>query len=104
MERSMFYITAEDMEEAKKLAKILVEERLAACVNVVPKIVSFFYWDGETQSEEETLIIGKTRTVLVDKLVETVKQHHSYDVPCIVTWKLDKGNPEFLNWINEETS
>ncbi len=102
MSRSMFYITAEHMEDAEKLAKQLVEDRLVACVNVVPRIKSYFYWEGEAQSEEEVLLLGKTKTEAVDRLVERVKQLHPYEVPCVVSWELSQGNPEFLNWIDGE--
>ncbi|RQD73388.1 MAG: divalent-cation tolerance protein CutA [Candidatus Syntrophonatronum acetioxidans] len=103
MSRSMFYITAGDAKEGEKIAKILIEKRLAACVNVFPSIKSFFYWEGEAQSEEEVLLVGKTRTLLLDKLEATVKENHSYDMPCIVTWKLEGGSQEFLEWIDQET-
>ena len=103
MSSSVFYITAEKMEHAEELAGVLVREKLAACVNVVPRIKSFFYWEGEVQSEEEVLLTGKTKTSLVDELVQAVKEHHPYDVPCVITWKIDGGNPEFLRWIGEET-
>ena len=102
MSRSMFYITAESMEEAESLAKQLVEDRLVACVNVIPKIKSYFYWEGKAQSEEEVLLFGKTRSDVVEKLIEKVKMIHSYDVPCIVTWKMGEGNPDFLDWIDNE--
>ncbi|OWZ83335.1 divalent-cation tolerance protein CutA [Natranaerobius trueperi] len=98
----MFYITCDSMEEAEKLAKQLVEERLVACINVVPKIKSFFYWEGKAQSEEELLLLGKTRTDVVDQLVERVKYLHSYDVPCVVSWEITEGNEEFLHWIDSE--
>lgn len=104
MSQSMFYITAENTEEAKSLSKRLVEEKLVACINVLPYMNSFFYWKGKAQSEEEVLMIGKTRTDLVEKLVERVKQLHSYEVPCVVSWEIKQGNPDFLNWINEETT
>lgn len=104
MSQSMFYITADTMKEAEIISKQLVEERLVACINVFPQIKSFFYWEDKAQSEEETLLVGKTRTHLVDKLISRVKELHSYEVPCIVTWEINKGNPEFLSWIDEETS
>ena len=102
MSRSMFYITAGSKEEAEKVAANLVKKRLVACANVLPGIQSFFYWEGEVQSEEEFLIIGKTRTDAVDDLVARVKEIHSYDVPCVITWELKNGNPEFLQWIDDE--
>lgn len=104
MSRSMFYITAESMEDAEQLAKQLVEDRLVACVNVIPKIKSFFYWEGEAQSEEEVLLFGKTKTETVSKLVERVKELHPYDVPCVVTWEMKDGNPDFLKWIDDEVN
>ncbi len=103
MSRSFFYITAGSMEEAEKLAAVLVEERLAACANIFPKIKSFFYWQGEAQSEEEVLLVGKTKSSLVDELVEAVKKHHSYELPCVITWEIGGGNPPFLEWIDAET-
>lgn len=103
MSQSMFYITAGGMEEGEKLAAMLVEKRLAACVNIIPRIKSFFYWEGKAQSEEEVLLVGKTRTALIEKVVAAVKEHHSYDLPCVVNWNLDGGNPAFLEWIDQET-
>ncbi len=103
MSQSMFYITAGGMEEAEKLAEKLVEGRLAACVNIIPRIKSVFYWEGKAQMEEEVLLVGKTRTALVEKVVATVQANHSYALPCVVSWNLDGGNPSFLDWINAET-
>ncbi len=103
MSQSMFYITAGGMEEAEKLAKMLVEARLAACINIIPRMKSFFYWEGKAQNEEEVLMVGKTRTALLEKVVEQVRENHSYDLPCVVSWNLDGGNPAFLDWIYEET-
>lgn len=103
MSQSMFYITAGSLEEAEKLAKMLVEARLAACINIIPHMKSFFYWEGEAQKDEEVLMVGKTRSVLLEKVVEKVRENHSYDLPCVVSWNLDGGNPAFLDWINEET-
>lgn len=102
MSRSMFYITAGSREEAETLASKLVEERLVACANVLPGIKSFFFWEGAAQSEEEVLIVGKTRTDAVKALVSRVQALHSYDVPCVITWELKDGNPEFLQWIDGE--
>ncbi len=102
--KSMFYITTGNMEEAEKLARLMVERRLAACVNVVPGMRSFFYWEGEVQQEEEVLLLGKTREELVEELVRLVKENHSYHLPCTVTWNMDGGNQAFLDWIEIETS
>lgn len=102
MKISMFYITVGSKEEAERLAKAIIEKRLAACVNLLPAIQSFFFWENEAQSEEETLLLGKTSTSLVEDLVAFVKEEHSYDLPCIVTWPVGDGYPPFLQWVNRE--
>lgn len=101
---SMFYITAGGEEEAEKLARNLVENRLAACANIIPAIKSVFFWEGQAQVEEEVIVFGKTRTELVEDLVKGVKDIHSYEVPCIITWEIAEGNQEFLDWVWEETN
>ncbi len=103
MQNSIFYITAPSMEVSEKIAKHLVEKKLAACVNVVPKLKSFFYWEGEVQSEEEVLVLGKTKSSLIQELEEGVKEVHPYEVPCIISWEIDAGDKPFMEWIAEET-
>ncbi len=101
--KTVFYITAGSGEEAEKLAQVLVEKKLAACVNVIPKIRSYFFWEGQVQSEEEVLLLGKTREDLVETLVEEVKNQHSYEVPCTICWNIDGGNGDFIDWIEQAT-
>ncbi len=103
MGRSFFYITAGDEKEAERVARSLVEKNLVACANVIPQVKSFFRWEGEVQSEKECLVVGKTRTSLIEELVQEVKNVHSYDVPCVLSWPIEKGNPDFLRWIDSET-
>lgn len=103
MSRSVFYITAGNMEEAENLAKQMVEKKLVACVNIIPRIKSVFYWEGEAQVEEEVLLTGKTRTALINELVEFVNEQHSYEVPCVISWTIENGQPQFLEWIDQET-
>ncbi len=96
---SVVYITTSKLDEAKRIARILVEERLAACVNVFP-ITSIYHWNG-LQEEKEIALIVKTMTKNVKKVENKVKELHSYDVPCIISFKID-GSKEFLKWIGEE--
>lgn len=103
MSYSLIYITAADAEEAKALGRALVESRLAACANVLPGIVPIFRWEGEVQEGSEAALIAKTRTDLVEQVIELVKERHSYDCPCVVALPIEKGNPAFLDWIAEET-
>ncbi len=103
MNYSLIYITAADADEAKALGRALVEARLAACANVLPGIVPIFRWEGEVQEGSEAALIAKTRTDLVERVIELVKERHSYDCPCVVALPIEAGNPAFLDWIAEET-
>lgn len=98
----LVYITAKDEEEANRIGKALVGEKLAACVNIHP-IRSIFRWQGEISQEDEVAILAKTRAELVDEVMSRVKELHSYEVPCIIVLPLEKGNPDFLEWISQST-
>ena len=99
----VLYITAGNQEEAGEIAKKLVEERLAACANIIPRIESVYWWKGKVRNEKETLILAKTREGLVDRAIERVKGIHSYDVPCVVALPIAGGNEDYLKWVEEET-
>lgn len=96
-------ITASSKDEAQKIAKTLVEERIVACANIVPEIRSFFFWEGKTQDEGETLLICKSRLPLMDGIVQRVKSLHSYTVPEIIALPVVAGSGDYLKWINETT-
>ncbi len=96
------YITTKDEDEARKIGRTLVDEKLAACVNILP-IKSIYRWEGEIQEEGEAAMLVKTKAELADKVIERVKELHSYEVPCIVSFSIDKGNPDYLKWIEEST-
>lgn len=97
------YVTAPDADAARRIGRVLVEERLAACANVLGGITSIFRWEGRVQEEGEAALIAKTRADLVPALTERVKALHSYSCPCVVSWPLTAGNPDFLAWIAAET-
>ena len=96
------YITAGDEEEAGKIGRALVEEKLAACVNILP-IRSVYRWEENIEEEGEVVMFVKTRDELADKVIGRVKELHSFDVPCIVTFAIEKGNADYLRWIEEST-
>ena len=102
MQYLAIYVTTKDEEEAKKIGKTLIEEKLAACINIHP-IKSIYRWQGEIQEEEEAAMFIKTRAELADKVIQSVKELHSYEVPCIVCFPIEKGYPDFLKWIEEST-
>lgn len=103
LEQMIVYMTAESHEEAERIGRILVEERLAACVNIFQPMTSIFRWQGEVQSEAEVAFIAKTSSEAFAKLRERVKDLHSYDTPCIVALPIWDGNYDFLTWINDQT-
>lgn len=95
---SIIYITAGDLEEARKIGKNLIEERLAACVNIFP-ITSIFRWKDAIDEANEFGMIVKTKTSRVKEIEEKVKELHSYEVPCVVTFDIVSGSAEYLEWI-----
>lgn len=96
------YVTAASEEEARRIGRALVEEKLAACANILP-VQSIYRWQGKIVEESEAAMFLKTRSGLVDKVIERIKALHSYEVPCIVSFPIEKGNPEYLKWIGEAT-
>jgi periplasmic divalent cation tolerance protein len=103
MSAVLVYITCQDRDEATRIARALVEERLAACANVHGAIDSFYWWEGKVQSGAEVALIAKTRAELTDALTARVKKLHSYSVPCVVALDIEGGNRDFLDWIERET-
>ena len=98
------YMTASTPEEARAIGRRLVEERLAACVNLLPGMESIYRWQGGIETAQETVLIAKTRAVLVDQLSARVRELHSYDCPCVVALPIAAGNPAYLRWIGDETT
>ncbi|MCB2107106.1 MAG: divalent-cation tolerance protein CutA [Rhodobacteraceae bacterium] len=100
----MVYTTAGSDEEAETIAAALVEEKLAACVNILGPIVSIYRWHGEVEQAREIVLLAKTRSALFEKICEKVKSLHSYDTPCIVAYPVAAGFAPYLDWIREETA
>jgi periplasmic divalent cation tolerance protein len=94
-------ITASSGDEAVKIATALVNEHLAACVNILPEVRSLFFWEGRTQDACEVLLICKGRLPLVEKLIIRVKALHSYTVPEIIAIPIVAGSREYLDWVRE---
>ena|SRR3989338_3247352 len=98
------YITCTNKTEANKIGRTLVESRLAACVNIIDGMNSIYWWEGKIEEGKETVLIAKTKKSLVKKLIKKVKSLHRYDCPCIVSWPIAAGNPDFLKWVEKETN
>jgi periplasmic divalent cation tolerance protein len=97
------YATAADLDEAKRLGRTLVEERLAACANILPGATSIFRWEGKLEEAGEAVLILKTTEQKLETLIERLKSLHSYDCPCIEALPVVEGNRDFLNWVVRET-
>ena len=98
------FVTSGSEEEALKIAHALVEERLAACVNLVSPIRSIYRWEGKICDEKEWLLVMKTHMGRFDALEKRVKALHSYSVPEIIALPIVTGSPSYLNWLKEMTS
>jgi periplasmic divalent cation tolerance protein len=93
--------TAGSEKEGKKIAHHLVKEGLAACVNVIPRISSFFFWEGKLCEEREVLILAKAEKAKMNKINKKIKDLHSYSVPEILFLKVAGGDREYLRWIGK---
>jgi len=102
-EFSIIIVTASSESEGVTIGKALVEEGLAACVNIIPHIRSVYLWKGNIWDEAETLLIIKSREALFDRIKSRVKELHSYEVPEIIALKIKRGDSAYLNWIEEVT-
>ncbi len=96
-------ITAPDQAQGEKIARTLIGERLAACVNLISGVKSFYWWQGKMCEEGELLLLVKTRDGLLEKLTERVKAIHPYEVPEIIALPIFEGLPEYLDWVKRET-
>lgn len=97
-------ITAPSQEVARQIANALLGEKLAACVNVLPSIRSYYTWKGTQQEDEEVLLLVKTRAALFEsRLIPAVKAVHPYELPEIIALPIQMGFEPYLTWINEET-
>ena len=97
------FITAGSVEEGQNIARTLVEERVAACVNIVSPIESVYRWQGKVQDDREVLLIAKTAAEMLEKLARRVKQLHSYKVPEIIALPIVAGSEDYLHWIDQQT-
>lgn len=94
------FTTAPDVWEAESLAEKLVKEKLAACVQVLPQMTSFYFWEGEVQKEGEHLLLIKTVEEKYDAVMQFIRQNHSYEVPEIIALKSDDASQPYVDWLN----
>jgi periplasmic divalent cation tolerance protein len=97
------YATASDAAEAKRIARRVVEERLAACANVIDRVSSVYWWQGDVQEAGEAALILKTTAERAEALIARIKALHSYDCPAVVALPVAAGFAGFLDWVGQET-
>ena len=100
---SVYAVFAND-EEAERVGRTVVEERLAACINILGPIRSIYRWKGSIESAAEVAVILKTTEATANALIARIAALHSYDVPCIVTWPVDKVLASYAEWVEDSTA
>lgn len=103
-EIAVVWVTVGNYEEAVKIAKTIVEEKLAACVNIIPSVRSIYFWKGEVCDDSESLLMIKTREALFERLKDRIRELHSYEVPEIIAVRLHNGHEPYLLWVTENTN
>ncbi|CAG9321488.1 unnamed protein product [Blepharisma stoltei] len=100
---SAIYITINTIENAQMLARGLVENQLAACVNIIPGIQSIYKWEGVINQDQELLLMAKTRTELIDELTSWVKRNHPYQVCEVISVPITGGNLDYIQFLLNNT-
>ncbi|MBT3534431.1 MAG: divalent-cation tolerance protein CutA [Rhodospirillaceae bacterium] len=98
----LLYMTCANVEEAKTIARTLVEERLIACANILGPMTSVYRWEGEVAEDEEIAVLLKTHRDKTASVTKRIKAMHSNDLPCVIGLPIQDGNPEFLTWLTDE--
>ncbi|MCZ8157749.1 MAG: divalent-cation tolerance protein CutA [Leptospira sp.] len=95
----MVYVTTANESEAEQIATVVVSENLAVCGNIIPAITSIYKWEGKLNREKESLLILKAKDTQIQSLFERIKALHSYDVPCIISYRSASVDPSYLDWV-----
>ena len=101
---SVVFMSASSHEEAENIAENLVSHKLAACVNILPNMKSFYWWDDKVCKDDELLLVAKIKTSLFKDLEKAVKKLHSYDVPEIILLPIENGSNAYLQWMEKVTT
>jgi len=100
----LVHITTKNEDEARMIASLLVEKREAACVSIIPRVSSSFYWENSIQCCSESLLLVKARKDSLDTIIQLVRTVHSYELPEIIAFDICGGDERYLSWIEEATS
>ncbi len=95
----MFFVTCGNVREAKKIARHLLEEKMIGCANIIPKIDSYFWWNGKIEKDSEALLLCKTLRRRYSRVIKEIKKVHSYTVPSIELVDVRAGNEDYFKWM-----
>ena len=97
----LIYVTVKDENEGINISKLVVEKKLAACVNLYPQVKSIFEWENKIEIENESVLIFKTTEKKYDELEQLILKNHSYEKPCILKLPINGGEKTFMEWIEK---
>ncbi len=100
----MIYVTVGSRDEALRIGRTLVKEKLAACINIIDNMRSLYEWEGKMEETQECILLAKTGSQLFERLKERLLQLHSYDCPCILELPVERGEAAFMDWIQKQTT
>ncbi len=100
-DKKIVLTTAGSQEEARKIARTLVERRLAACVNIIPQVESIYRWQGKVEDAHEWLLLIKTTNAAFERVRDAIRELHSYDLPECISISVENGGSAYLDWISE---
>ncbi|MDE0163643.1 MAG: divalent-cation tolerance protein CutA [Bryobacterales bacterium] len=101
-DKVIVYTTCGNITEAESIARNLIDNRLAACVNVVPGLLSYYRWQGKVENDTELLLMIKTAGSLIDEVRNALETLHSYDLPEMIVLPIIGGSPNYLEWLEQE--
>jgi periplasmic divalent cation tolerance protein len=99
----LLYVTCPDESSAQKISTELLQEKLAACTNLINGMKSMYWWEGKLESAVETILIVKTKLILSETCQQLILKHHPYSLPCILELPVSAGHPAYLKWLCSET-
>jgi periplasmic divalent cation tolerance protein len=99
----LVYTTCPSLVEAERIGRAVLERRLAACINILPRMISHYWWQGAIERGEEVVMIIKTRASLAEAVRAAVKEMHAYTTPAILVLPIEGGEPAYLEWLMQET-
>lgn len=99
MDFQWIYTPCKDMGEAQKIGSALVEEKLVACANIFPGMISIYAWQGEVEQAQEVVLVMKSTGALFSQIEQRIQALHSYEIPCIIALPIQQGNDAYLSWI-----